>query len=295
MHLIGLLLLAAGLTLISACAAPTPSPVSPGLSSGGGAISGRPAPGAEAAPAARDAGTTTSVADQNASSLLDRLIIRTTSLNLSVPRVADAVEDVQTLVNRFGGYVATTRFRNDEENSTATLSVRVPTERVDSFLRDLRGLAVKVNDESTQSQDVTEEYTDLSAQLRNQEATEAQYLELMKRANTVDEILKVQQQLSQIRGQIERTKGRIQYLERRTDLAQIDITLVPAPAANIRGSWDVGETVLRSWNASLLVLQRVAEATIIVAVFLWWLVPLGVILYAAAALVRGRRRKAATA
>ena len=67
--------------------------------------------------------------------------------------------------------------------------------------------------ESTTGQDVTEQYTDLDSQLRNLEASEAQLLELMKQAGTVEEILKVQQELTNTRGQIEQIKGQMQYLE----------------------------------------------------------------------------------
>jgi hypothetical protein len=247
------------------------------------------APAAPGAPQALRAtgGDAASAPTDQGGSLSDRMIIRTTNLNLSVRKVSESVQDVQTTVNRYGGYVANTRYKNDDEKSTATLSVRVPSDRVENFLRDVRGLAVKVNEEGTNSQDVTEEYSDLGAQLRNQEATESQYLELMKRAQSVDEILKVQQQLTQIRGQIERTKGRIQFLERRADMTQIDIMLVPDLAVT-RGAWDAGEVVRHAWEASLVALQRVAEVGITVVVFLWWLVPVALVVYLVGMALRQR-------
>ena len=74
-------------------------------------------------------------------------------------------------------------------------------------------------------QDVTEEYVDLQSRLRNSEAQEAQMLELMKKAETIEEILTVQSRLSDIQAQIEQIKGRIQYMDSRTDYATITVDL----------------------------------------------------------------------
>lgn len=221
-------------------------------------------------------------------SQLDRMIVRTTSMNLNVSNVSQAVESITEAVTRRGGYVASANFKNDADRGTATLSVRVPSREVDDFIREMRRSAVKVNEESTATQDVTEEYTDLGSQLRNLEATEQRYLELLTRANSVDDILKVQNQLNQVRGQIERIKGRLQNLERRTEFSQVNLTLVPEIPVRTSGGWDPGRIARQAWEASLAMLERVAEVGITVVVFSWWLVPVGGLAYLVALLVRRR-------
>jgi hypothetical protein len=92
-------------------------------------------------------------------------------------------------------------------------------------MRALRELAVDVTSERTSSKDVTEEYVDLSAKLQNLEATEEQLLRIMEKAETVEEILNVQRELSRTRGEIEQTKARMQYLERTSDTSLIEVRL----------------------------------------------------------------------
>ena len=92
----------------------------------------------------------------------------------------------------------------------------------------LRALAVDVTNEDTSSKDVTEEYVDLSAKLHNLEATEEQLLRLMEKAEKVEDILNVQRELSKIRGEIEQTKGRMQYLERTSATSLIEVHLEQA-------------------------------------------------------------------
>jgi hypothetical protein len=72
---------------------------------------------------------------------------------------------------------------------------------------------------------VTEEYVDLQASLENLEATEQQLLVIMEKANTVEDILDVQKELTQVRGEIERTKGRMQYLEQTSSTSLIQVSL----------------------------------------------------------------------
>ena len=117
---------------------------------------------------------------------------------------------------------------NVQENQSrlyGNISIRVLSERFNDALAALRALAVDVRSESTSGQDVTEEYTDLSAKLRNLQAAEAQLLKLMEQAGKVTDILEVQKELVKTRGEIEQTKGRMQYLEQSSALAFIQVTL----------------------------------------------------------------------
>ena len=89
----------------------------------------------------------------------------------------------------------------------------------------LRGLAVKVVDETAAGDDVTEQYVDLQSQLTNLEATRARIQEFLKDAKTVDEALRINQELANIEAQIEQIKGRMNYLNDRSAYSTITINL----------------------------------------------------------------------
>ena len=105
-------------------------------------------------------------------------------------------------------------------------------------------MAVKVESESTDNRDVTEEYIDLTARLGNAEATEAQYLSLLDEARTVEDTMRIYEGLSRIRQEIEQLEGRIQYLERTTSMSLISVSLEPASKL-VASGWNVTE-ILRS-------------------------------------------------
>ncbi|MBA7662013.1 hypothetical protein ES703_70036 [subsurface metagenome] len=101
----------------------------------------------------------------------------------------------------------------------------MPAEDFGDAMESLRRMAVDVTHEDTSAKDVTEEYIDLSAKLKNLEATEEQYLRLMEKAEKVEDILNIQRELSKTRGEIEQTKGRMQYLERTSATSLIRVQL----------------------------------------------------------------------
>jgi len=172
---------------------------------------------------------------------IDRKLVKTGQLTLEVDDVVEAMDDVAEIAGELDGYVVSSNKYESDSRARGRISIRVPAERFDEAFDRLRQIAIDVPYENTESRDVTEEYTDLEAQLRNLEATEAQYLALLEKAETVEDILAVQRELSNVRGQIERTKGRMQYLERTSDMSLIEVSLQETKPLGATG-WNASET-----------------------------------------------------
>jgi hypothetical protein len=210
---------------------------------------------------------------------IDRKIVKNGYINLEVNDITAAIAGVAAIARDLNGYVVSSNKQGDQDITYGQISIRVPSDRFDEAFDKLHKLAVNVPNESTTSQDVTEQYTDLQAQLRNLEATEAQYLEILKKAEKVEDILAVQRELSNVRGQIEQIKGRIQYIERTSDMALIDINLQKTKP--IGGTaWSALET-LKSAARGLVSFGKVlADVLIWVAIFSpVWIIILVVVLY----------------
>jgi hypothetical protein len=155
----------------------------------------------------------------------ERMVIYSAYMSLVVEDVSASIAQIGSLATSFGGYVVNSNVSGEQDRLYASISFRVDAARFNEALQALRDLAADVRSESTSGDDVTEEYVDLEARLRNLEASEAQLLELMTQAGTVEEILKVQQVLVDTREEIEQTKGRMQYLEQSSALAYISVSL----------------------------------------------------------------------
>ncbi len=156
---------------------------------------------------------------------IQRMIVRTSNMTIVVSDIPSALDKIVKLVADINGYVVNSNQWKDNGSLLGTISIRVPAEKFDSVMSSLRGMSDEVTSENTSAQDVTQEYTDLTSTLKNLQATEAQLLEIMKKATTVTDILAVQTQLTTTRGQIETTKGRMQYLEQTSATSLISISL----------------------------------------------------------------------
>ena len=153
------------------------------------------------------------------------MIVRTANLQLLVTDVGSAIAQITTLASTYGGFVVSSNSWQDRDRMMGNIAFRVRAENFDAAIAALRNLADDVRSESTTGQDVTEEYVDLAARLKNLEAAEAQLLALMERAGDVPDILEVQRELVKTRGEIEQTKGRLQYLEQSSAMSIIQVTL----------------------------------------------------------------------
>jgi hypothetical protein len=155
----------------------------------------------------------------------ERMIIRTGDMVLVVSDVANAIEQITMIAKNYEGFVVSSSSWRERERMVGNIAIRVNAQYFDDAIRALRGLAVEVTQESTSGKDVTEEYVDLSARLHNLEASEEQLLELMNQAGKVEEILEVQRELTNTRGEIEQIKGRMQYLEQSSSMSLIHVSL----------------------------------------------------------------------
>jgi hypothetical protein len=218
-------------------------------------------------------------AGESGASDIDRKIVRTGDMTLEVNDITVAITGVAAVAKDLNGYVVSSNKSGDQDITYGQISIRVPSDRFDEAFDKLRQLAVNVPNERTDSQDITEQYSDLQTQLRNLEATEAQYLEILKKAEKVEDILAVQRELSNVRGQIEQIKGRIQYLDRTSDMALINVNLQKTKPLG-GTAWSALET-LKSAARGLVTFGKVlADVFIWVALFSpVWIIILLVVLY----------------
>jgi len=219
---------------------------------------------------------------------IDRKIVKNGYMTLEVNDIAAAINGITAIANGLNGYVVSSSQRGYPDVTYGQISIRVPSDTFDEALNQLRKLAVNVPSESTNSQDVTQEYTDLQAQLRNLEATEAQYLQILQKAEKVEDILAVQRELSNVRGQIEQIKGRILYIERTSDMALIDVNLQKVKP--IGGTaWNALETLKSAARGLVSFGKALADVLIWLVIFSpVWIIILVVVLY----FVKWRPRRA---
>jgi hypothetical protein len=212
----------------------------------------------------------------------ERMIVRNGDISLVVEDVTGAMETISQLAGGFNGYVVSSSVSGEEEEMRGWISIRVPDEKFDQTLAEIRALAVRVESESTGSQDVTEEYIDLSARLANAEATEQEFLVLLDKAEDVEDILKIYDSLSRVREEIEQIKGRMQYLERTSSMSLISAYLTPefSGKATVPSGWNALQIFKSAARGLVVTAQVLGTIAIWLLIFIpIWGTILGIILW----------------
>lgn len=183
--------------------------------------SGAPAPAASAAPAD---------ASPNAPLATSRKVIRAAELGIEVASPSATESSVSSLVERLGGYVASSERQVVTEagaraDARVKLSLRVPSARLDEALREIKRLGRGDETEKLSSSDVTDEYIDLAARIDNERQLERQLAGLLTQTANVESALKVHQELANVRTEIDRLEGHKRFLETETAFSKIELTL----------------------------------------------------------------------
>jgi hypothetical protein len=218
----------------------------------------------------------------------DRLVIRDANLTIVVSDPSESVNEISQMATSMGGFVVQSQVfesrygQGEIVAKQASITVRVPSERLDEALEQIKGDALEVRNENISGRDVTEEYTDLQSRLRNLEQTEEQLREIMASASETEDVLAVLNQLRSITEEIEVIKGRIQFLEQSSELSSLSVEVLPDVATQpIQiGRWQPQGTLKNAVEALVAAYQWMVDALIWVIVFLVpvALVPLGVLL-----------------
>jgi hypothetical protein len=198
-----------------------------------------------------------------------RLVIRNANLTLVVEDPAASAAEISALADSMGGFVVSSNiyestFEQGVRATRASITVRVPAERLNEALAEIKSGAVEVRSENVSGQDVTQEYTDLQSRLRNLEAAEEELREIMGSLTKAEDVLRVYDSLRQVREEIEVIKGRIQYFEQSALLSAVTIELLPDVVSQPLqiGRWQPQGTAKEAFETVIRAFQFLTDAAI---------------------------------
>lgn len=194
---------------------------------------------------------------------LPRKITHDLELTLEVAAINESVARISQEVEQLGGYVVTSQQSESDHYSSAQLTVKIPAAKLQG-LQDTFSAWGKVRDQRLQANDITNQYYDSQARLQVLEAEEKRYLEILDQAVTVDDVLKVEGALSNVRQQIEQLKGQLKLWNNQLDYSTVTLQIVTpqSPNLNVTNPWQpiswsetwkaAGDAVLKTlsstWN-----------------------------------------------
>ncbi len=255
------------LSMIACAPAAAPVPTRAALSA-----AAPPMPAGEAVQQGKASDATQNV--PNAASA-ERMIVYTVRLSLEVQDADKTSNDIATIAAQYKGYLAASNMSRDSKNRMrGTITIRIPAESLDAAQKQIEATSLKVLNRNKASNDVTDQYADLGAQLKNLEATEVELTKLLatvrERTGKAEDILAVYNKLIEIRTKIEQIKGQMNVLEKTSALATLTIELVPREEIQVLEpeTWMPNKTAAQALRALVQALQGLTNLAIWLVLFL---------------------------
>ena len=218
------------------------------------------------------------------------MVIRTATASVKVESLEPAVAAVRELAVRVGGFVANTDVQTGEgQLRSATIELKVPATRFDEALSGLTPIG-KLESANVETEDVGEEYVDVTARMDNAHRLERRLIDLLAtRTGKLKDVLDVEQSLARVREEIERYEGRLRYLKAHTAMSTLTVTVhEPLPVVGSAGRSVMGEAFRGAWRNFVTFLAVFVQALGII-------IPLGAIAGAVWFVVRARERASSRA
>ncbi len=210
--------------------------------------------GGAAAPSAPESAPAMDVAEQStvsnsgsgaSSAPVERIVIKNADLVIVVSDVEGRMKNIQVMAEQMGGFVVSSNLYQSYTNNSvqvpeAQIVIRVPAEKLDDALNQIKKDIVEVQTETRSGQDVTAEYVDLQSRLKNYEAAEAQLSEILKTTTNTEDVVSIFNQLVYYREQIELVKGQIKYYDEAAALSAVSVRIVAEETVQpvVIGKWE---------------------------------------------------------
>jgi hypothetical protein len=179
------------------------------------------------------------------------MLVRTGTAQIEVDSLEIAMQQIRMLAQRLGGMVANTQLASGRDQiRSATLQMKIPVARWADALSGLEPIG-KVEALNEFTEDVGEEYVDITARVANSQRLEARLIELLgSRTGKLSDVLTVERELARVREEIERYQGRLRYLRNRAQLSTLTVTVHEAfPVVSARGeSGVIGDAFKQAWR-----------------------------------------------
>ncbi|GAA4828642.1 hypothetical protein GCM10023331_12160 [Algivirga pacifica] len=169
--------------------------------------------------------TESSINPSKSSADYAKKLVKTAYLEYKVGELDVEKQRLDSLLREVKGYVANETERKEYQRYTMRMTLKVPSRSFEEFIARLEKGAGRFDQKTINTEDISMQYYDLDARLKTKKALETRYLEILRKAKSVEDILKVEQNLSMVREEIEAAQSRLQLMDHQVGYSKIEVLL----------------------------------------------------------------------
>lgn len=173
------------------------------------------------------------IAPDKTGSEADRKIIKTANIKLELRDLETFNTHIRKTIQQFGGYIASEQQANTDDQLENTITVKIPSDRFETFINSLKGSDIKVIERSITSEDVSAEFIDSKSRMEARKQVRQRYFELLRDAKKMSDVLSIQNEINSTQEEIEAATGRMKYLSAQSAFSTVHLTYVQYVTAKL--------------------------------------------------------------
>lgn len=179
---------------------------------------------------------------------LEPKLIKTGTLEFETSNLETTYQLVRQAAQSNEAFLSNESSSNQYDRIVQHLTIRVPSRNFDKLIKAVSEGVKRFDTKTIEATDVTEEFVDAEARLKTKKQLEQRYQELLKRANKISEILEIEEQIGELRAEIEAVEGRLRYLNNRVDYSTLDVQFYKKMPSLTRNDRNFGSAFLQGWD-----------------------------------------------
>jgi Domain of unknown function (DUF4349) len=204
--------------------------------------------------------------------LSNRKLVKNGSIEFETNDLNATYKKIIEKISKYNGYIFNENDSKDGEKIRKNLDLKIPNDKFDLLIAELDNEIENFDSKNISIEDVTDQYIDISARLKNKKAIEIQYLSLLKKATKISDMLAIEAKIGEIRGEIESVEGSLKALENQISFSTLNISFYKKTIGTNSFFSDLGTSLYDGWQYLLkfiLLLINIWPFIIIVAILIW--------------------------
>ena len=182
---------------------------------------------------------------------MERKLVKDADLSWETNNMSKTHQLLLEKVKKYNAYISNDAQSKDDYQISNSMVIKLPADKFDAFINELQSNVKNFDSKNIRVLDVTEEYIDVEARIKTKKELEQRYLEILTRANNVEEIMSVESKLNNVRAEIESVEGRMKLLNQQITLSTINISFYETTSAPVGFFGNIGKSIIEGWNSFL--------------------------------------------
>lgn len=180
---------------------------------------------------------------------VERMLIKDANISFETKNIEETRQQIVDAINKNNGYLSNEDASVYSQQNHYTMTIRIPSTKFETFLSEATKGVRNFDNKNISAKDVTQEFIDVEARLKTRKELESRYLDLLKKASSITDMLEIERQINTLRSEIESVEGRLKYLKNQVSYSTVTISFYTKVPNSSSFAYRFGNSFGEGWDS----------------------------------------------